>query len=57
MEEEELTEEKMKTYYFSIDFDQAGFTAKNEDEANKMALKSINEDKAYSIQLVDVDKE
>lgn len=46
----------MKTYYFSVDFDQAGFNAESEEEALKMANKSIKEN-CYSIQLVDSEEE
>jgi len=46
------TETKQKTFYFSIDFDQAGFEASTAIEAMHAAITAI-EDGAYSIHLTD----
>jgi hypothetical protein len=46
----------MKTYYFSVDFDQAGFTAENSSKALDEAEDCIKKG-YYNICLVDEDDE
>ena len=46
----------MKTYYFSIDFNQSGFEGKDKNEAMDKAEQAIK-DGDFSINLVDEEEE
>jgi hypothetical protein len=49
---EGLKDEKKKIFYFSIDFEQAGFEAETAEEAMDMAEQAIKEGR-YQIQLIE----
>ena len=46
----------MKIYYISVDLDEGGIEAENEEEALKKANELLKE-KCYSLNIVDVDEE